>query len=90
MQELTFKETERVSGGIWANAAGAVGGAIGGFYGSIIAGGQDASFSDIAQGTLAGAVSGALSPVRGISSGVTSVGAGIVGGAAISVYKEIF
>jgi outer membrane lipoprotein SlyB len=81
---LSTKEIEQVSGAFWANVAGAIAGGVGGFYGSIISGGQSATFGSIARGTLAGMAGGALNPVRGFGSLVATVGGGVAGGALIS------
>ncbi len=86
--ELTENELSKVSGALWANALGAIAGGIGGFYGSIISGGRNATFSDIAVGTLSGMGAGALSPVKGFSSLATTVGGGIVAGGIVSLYSD--
>ncbi|BFT31721.1 hypothetical protein D210916BOD24_28970 [Alteromonas sp. D210916BOD_24] len=89
LQELNKKEIEQVSGALLANALGAIAGGVGGFYGSIIGGGRSATFSSIAKGTFAGMVVGAISPVRGITSAVTTVGGGVISGGVVSVLDDI-
>ena len=86
--ELTSNELANVSGALWTNAAGAIAGGIGGFYGSIISGGRDATFSSIAAGTLSGMGAGALSPVTGFKTLATSVGGGIVAGGIASLFSD--
>lgn len=87
--ELNNHEISNVSGALWANALGAIAGGIGGFYGAIIGGGRNASFSTIAPGTLAGMGAGALSPVKGFSSLATSVGGGLVSGAIANLASDL-
>ncbi len=89
LYELNNKEIEQVSGALIANALGAIAGGVGGFYGSIIGGGRNATFSSIAKGTIAGMVVGAISPVRGITSAVTTVGGGVISGGVVSVLDDI-
>lgn len=81
LQVLNEEEVQHVSGGWIANAIGAAAGGIGGFYGSIIAGGRNATFSSIATATFGGVVAGAISPVRSIGGLVSTVGGAIAGGA---------
>lgn len=101
IKELTPKQMEEVCGGLWANVAGvvigAISGGIGGFYGSIIAGGQNAGTWDIAKGVAggiaAGAFAGAINPISSVGSAITAVavggGSGAVGGGASQVIDEI-
>ena len=89
LKDLNQREIEQVSGGLLANALGAIAGGIGGFYGSIIAGGRNTTFSSIAKGTISGLVVGAVSPVRGITSAITTVGGGVVSGGIVSVLDDI-
>ena len=89
MKELNVNEVEQVNGGLIQYAAGAAAGAIGGFYGSIIAGGPSASGWDIARGTLLGAVAGTFSPVKAIGNAVAVVGAGVTAGGVSSVIDEV-
>ena len=87
--ELTNNELSHVSGALWANALGAIAGGIGGFYGSIIGGGRDATLSSIAIGTLAGMGAGALSPVNGFGSLAASVGGGVLAGGITNASSDV-
>lgn len=87
--ELNDHQISQVSGALWGNVLGAIAGGIGGFYGTIIGGGRNASFSTIATGTLAGMGAGALSPVKGFSSLATSVGGGLISGAIVNMASDV-
>ena len=86
--ELNKEEASQVSGALWGNALGAIAGGIGGFYGSVIGGGRNATFSSIAKGTIAGMGVGAISPVTGFRSLATSVGGGVASGAIVNVLSD--
>ena len=51
---LSEDEMNRVNGAWLANAAGAIAGGVGGFFGAIISGGQDATAEDLAIGAFSG------------------------------------
>jgi len=87
--DLNKHEISQVSGALLANALEALAGGIGGFYGAIIGGGRNASFSTIATGTLAGMGAGALSPVTGFSSLATSIGGALISGAIANALSDV-
>ncbi len=80
MRELNVKEIEQVNGGVVANILGAVAGGVGGFFGSIIGGGQSATGTTILAGTLGGAAAGFLNPISGVGNALAAVGGGVVAG----------
>ncbi len=88
MRNLNEIELEKVNGGWGHIVAGGVAGAIGGFFGAVISGGQNATAWDLAKGALAGGVAGALNPVKGFGTAIANVGAGVASGAAVSVAED--
>lgn len=90
LKVLSEKEIQNVYGGLGPNAigagVGAVNGAIWGFYGAIIAGGQNATGWDMLKGAVGGAITGAtagfFSPISTVSSAIATVATGGAAGAA--------
>ena len=80
LQELTTEEMEQVNGGFVANAAGA---GVGGFYSSLILGGNSATGSDLFYGTLAGAAGGFFNPISSGAGFASAIGAGAASGSVL-------
>lgn len=85
MQELTFEQVEEVSGGVWANVAGAALGASGAYLGASEAGGS--GLSSLSAG-VAGAIGGFFSPVSGFSSFARNLGASYGGSWAAITFEK--
>ena len=86
---LNEDEMNRVNGAQLANGAGAIAGGVGGFFGAIISGGQDATAEDLAIGAFSGFIAGGLNPVRGFGSLATTLGGTIVGSGASSLADDM-
>jgi outer membrane lipoprotein SlyB len=87
---LSQEELEQVSGAWLPNVFGAFAGAIGGVYGTAIGNGGSSSSQSLWAAGIAGATTGFLNPVSGVSRLVGTIGLGVVGGAVTNAVNSQF